>query len=35
VAVGLPDFLQLDTDAAFTGLGFTARVCGQFVRLAV
>ena len=34
-AVGLPDFLQLDNDAAFTGLGFTARVFGQFVRLAL
>jgi Homeodomain-like domain/Integrase core domain len=35
VAVGLPDFLQLDNDAAFTGLGYTARVFGQFVRLAL
>jgi Integrase core domain len=35
VAVGLPDFLQLDNDAAFTGLGATARVFGQFVRLAL
>jgi hypothetical protein len=34
-AVGLPDFLQLDNDAAFTGLGYTARVFGQFVRLAL
>jgi hypothetical protein len=34
-AVGLPDFLQLDTDAAFTALGSTARVFGQFVRLAL
>ena len=33
--VGLPDFLQLDNDAAFTGLGFTPRVFGQFVRLAL
>jgi hypothetical protein len=33
--VGLPDFLQLDNDAAFTGLGYTARVFGQFVRLAL
>jgi len=35
VTVGLPDFLQLDNDAAFTGLGFTPRVFGQFVRLAL
>jgi Winged helix-turn helix len=35
VAVGLPDFLQLDNDAAFTGLGAAARVFGQFVRLAL
>ena len=34
-AVGLPDLLQLDTDAAFTGLGYTPRVFGQFVRLAL
>jgi hypothetical protein len=34
-AVGLPDFLQLDNDAAFTGLGATARVFGRFVRLAL
>lgn len=33
--VGLPDFLQLDNDAAFTGLGFTPRVFGHFVRLAL
>ncbi len=32
--IGLPDFLQLDNDAAFTGLGFTPRIFGQFVRLA-
>ena len=35
VRVGLPDLLQLDNDAAFTGLGFTPRVFGQFVRLAL
>jgi hypothetical protein len=35
IAVGLPDLLQLDNDAAFTGLGYTPRVFGQFVRLAL
>lgn len=33
--LGLPDFLQLDNDAAFTGLGKRARVFGCFVRLAL
>jgi hypothetical protein len=33
--VGVPDFLQLDHDAAFTGLGKTARVLGRFVRVAL
>ena len=32
---GLPDFLQLDNDAAFTGLGRTPHVFGRFVRLAL
>ncbi|MCA1606662.1 MAG: integrase core domain-containing protein [Acidobacteria bacterium] len=31
--LGLPDFLQIDNDAAFTGLGRNKRVFGQFVRL--
>ena len=31
--LGLPDFLQLDNDAAFTGLGKKRRVFGSFVRL--
>lgn len=31
--VGLVDFLQIDNDAAFTGLGRKARVFGRFVRL--
>ena len=31
--LGLPDFLQLDNDAAFTGLGKKSRVFGSFVRL--
>ncbi|MCA1606289.1 MAG: integrase core domain-containing protein [Acidobacteria bacterium] len=31
--LGLPDLLQIDNDAAFTGLGRTRRVFGQFVRL--
>ena len=33
--LGLPDFLQLDTDGAFTGLGRTSPVFGRFVRLAL
>lgn len=33
--VGVPDFLQLDNDAAFTGLGKTPGVFGRFVRLAL
>lgn len=33
--LGLPDFLQLDNDAAFTGLGKKPRVFGHFVRLAL
>jgi hypothetical protein len=33
--LGTPDLLQLDTDAAFTGLGRTPRVFGRFVRLAL
>jgi hypothetical protein len=33
--LGLPDFLQLDNDAAFTGLGKTPGVFGRFVRLAL
>jgi hypothetical protein len=32
---GVPDFLQLDNDAAFTGLGKTPGVFGRFVRLAL
>ena len=35
VSVGLPDGLQLDNDAAFTGLGGRPRGFGQFVRLAL
>lgn len=31
--LGLPDFLQLDNDAAFTGLGRTRRVFGKIIRL--
>ena len=31
--MGLVDFLQIDNDAAFTGLGRKARVFGRFVRL--
>lgn len=30
---GVPDFLQIDNDAAFTGLGKSPRVFGRFVRL--
>jgi transposase len=33
--LALPDFLQLDNDAAFTGLGKKGRIFGQFVRLAL
>lgn len=33
--LGLPDFLQIDNDAAFTGLGKKGRLFGQFVRLAL
>jgi putative transposase len=33
--LGLPDFLQIDNDAAFTGLGRTPHVFGRFVRLAL
>lgn len=32
---GLPDFLQIDNDSAFTGLGRKPRIFGQFVRLAL
>ena len=35
VQSGLPDFLQLDNDGAFTGLGRTPHVFGRFVRLAL
>jgi putative transposase len=31
--LGLPDFLQIDNDAAFTGLGRTKPVFGRFIRL--
>lgn len=31
--LGLPDFLQIDNDAAFTGLGRTRPVVGRFIRL--
>jgi hypothetical protein len=33
--LGIPDMLQLDNDAAFTGLGRAPRVFGQCVRLAL
>src|SRR5262249_23670561 len=33
--LGLPDLLQLDNDAAFTGLGRAPGVFGRFVRLAL
>lgn len=33
--LALPDFLQIDNDAAFTGLGKRGRIFGQFVRLAL
>jgi hypothetical protein len=33
--LGLPDFLQLDNDAAFTGSGKTPQRIGAFVRLAL
>lgn len=32
---GVPDFRQIDNDAAFTGLGKTPSVLGRFVRLAL
>lgn len=31
--LGLPDFLQIDNDSAFTGLGRKGRIFGTFVRL--
>ena len=31
--LGLPNFLQIDNDAAFTGLGRTKPVFGRFIRL--
>jgi transposase len=31
--LGLPDFLQIDNDAAFTGLGRTKPLFGRFIRL--
>jgi transposase len=34
-AMGVPDFLQIDNDAAFTGLGKTPGGFGRFVRLAL
>src|SRR5262249_52917925 len=34
-SLGLADFLQIDNDAAFTGLGKKGRVFGRFVRLAL
>lgn len=34
-SLGVPDFLQIDNDAAFTGLGKTPGVFGRFVRLAL
>jgi len=33
--LGMADFLQVDNDAAFTGLGRNTRVFGRFVRLAL
>lgn len=33
--MGIPDFLQIDNDAAFTGLGKNRRIFGRFVRLAL
>lgn len=33
--LGLPDFLQIDNDAAFTGLGRTKPVFGRIIRLAL
>jgi Homeodomain-like domain len=33
--LGLPDLLQMDNDAAFTGLGRTPHAFGRFVRLAL
>jgi len=34
-ALGLPDFLQIDNDSAFTGLGKKGRIFGTFVRFAL
>lgn len=31
--LGLPDFLQIDTDGAFTNLGKQSRVFGRFIRV--
>lgn len=33
--LGLIDFLQIDNDAAFTGLGIKSRIWGRFVRVAL
>ncbi len=33
--LGVPDFLQIDNDSAFTGLGEKGRIFGKFVRLAL
>jgi transposase len=33
--IGLPDFLQLDNDSAFTGFGRTKPVFGRIIRLAL
>jgi hypothetical protein len=33
--LGLPDWLRLDNDAGFTGLGWRTRLFGRFVRLAL
>jgi len=33
--IGLPDFLQIDNDAAFTGLGRTKPLFGRIIRLAL
>lgn len=35
VQIGLPDFLQLDNDPAFTGFGRTKPVFGRIIRLAL
>jgi transposase InsO family protein len=34
-SLGLPDWLRLDNDSAFTGLGWRTRLFGRFVRLAL